>query len=178
MCGQCITHCPVGALRERDDTEKVWDAIADEKKTVVVQVAPAVRTSWGEQIGLKPEEATIGKIMDSLKRMGVDYVFDTVFSADLTIMEEANEFVQRFTSGELKDRPMFTSCCPGWVRFAKSQYPHLVKYLSTAKSPQEMFGAVMKTYFAEKLEISGGDLYRFRYAMCGKKGRTGERTFL
>ena len=169
LCGQCITHCPVGALRERDDTEKVWDAIADEKKTVVVQVAPAVRTSWGEQIGLKPEEATIGKIMDSLKRMGVDYVFDTVFSADLTIMEEANEFVQRFTSGELKDRPMFTSCCPGWVRFAKSQYPHLVKYLSTAKSPQEMFGAVMKTYFAEKIGKSPEEIYTVSVMPCVAK---------
>ena len=169
LCGQCITHCPVGALRERDDTEKVWDALADEKKTVVVQVAPAVRTSWGEQTGLAPEDATIGKIMDALKRMGADYVFDTVFSADLTIMEEANEFVQRFTSGELKGHPMFTSCCPGWVRFIKSQYPHLVKYLSTAKSPQQMFGAVMKTYFAEKIGKKPEEIYTVSVMPCVAK---------
>ena len=97
LCGQCITHCPVGALRERDDTEKVWNAIADKKKVVVAQVAPAVRAAWGEALGLPIEEATVGKIMDSLKRLGVDYVFDTTFSADLTIMEEGNEFLERFT---------------------------------------------------------------------------------
>lgn len=171
LCGQCITHCPVGALTERDDTEKVWDAIADPEKIVVAQVAPAVRAAWGEQIGLAPEEATIGKILNALKRMGVDYVFDTVFSADLTIMEEGNEFIQRFTSGELKDRPMFTSCCPGWIRFIKSQYPHLVKYLSSAKSPQQMFGAVMKTYYAEKLGVSPEKIYTISVMPCvAKKG--------
>ena len=116
--------------------------------------APAVRAAWGEELGLAPEDATVGKIIDALKRMGINYVFDTTFSADLTIMEEGNEFVKRFTSGELKDRTMFTSCCQGWVRFIKSQFPHLVKYLSSAKSPQQMFGAVMKTYFAAKLGVS------------------------
>lgn len=169
LCGQCITHCPVGALRERSDTGKVWKALADKDKIVVAQVAPAVRTAWGEQIGLKPEEATIGKIMDALKRMGVDYVFDTVFSADLTIMEEGHEFVERFTSGELKDRPMFTSCCPGWVRFIKSQFPHLVKYLSTAKSPQQMFGAAMKTYFAQKLGVSPDKIFTISVMPCVAK---------
>ena len=154
LCGQCITHCPVGALKGRNDTQKVWKAIEDKETIVVAQVAPAVRVAWGEQIGLAPEEATVGKIMDALKKIGVDYVFDTTFSADLTIMEEGHEFVQRFTAGELEKRPMFTSCCPGWVRFVKSQFPHLVKYLSTAKSPQQMFGAVMKTYFAQKLGVS------------------------
>ena len=129
LCGQCITHCPVGALRERSDTNEVWKAIEDPDKIVVAQVAPAVRAAWGEELGLAPEDATVGKIIDALKRMGINYVFDTTFSADLTIMEEGNEFVKRFTSGELKDRPMFTSCCPGWVRFIKSQFPHLVKYL-------------------------------------------------
>ena len=169
LCGQCITHCPVGALRERSDTGKVWKALADRDKIVVAQVAPAVRTAWGEQIGLAPEEATIGKIMDALKRMGVDYVFDTVFSADLTIMEEGHEFVQRFTSGELKDRPMFTSCCPGWIRFIKSQFPHLVRYLSTAKSPQQMFGAAMKTYFAEKLGVSPDKIFTISVMPCVAK---------
>ena len=95
LCGQCITHCPVGALRERDDTEKVWDALADPNKIVVTQVAPAVRAAWGEELGFKPGEATVGKILDALKRMGADYVFDTCFSADLTIMEEGTEFIQK-----------------------------------------------------------------------------------
>ena len=171
LCGQCITHCPVGALRERDDTEKVWEAIEDKEKIVVAQVAPAVRTAWAEELGLKLEDAPVGKILDALKKMGADYVFDTTFSADLTIMEEANEFVQRFTSGELKERPMFTSCCPGWLRFIKSQYPHLVKQLSTAKSPQQMFGAVMKTYFAEKLGVEPEKIYSLAVMPCvAKKG--------
>ena len=169
LCGQCITHCPVGALTERSDTGKVWKAIADPDKIVVAQVAPAVRAAWGEYLGLAPEDATIGKILDSLKRMGVDYVFDTCFSADLTIMEEGTEFVKRFTSGELKERPMFTSCCPGWVRFIKSQFPHLVKYLSTAKSPQQMFGAVMKTYFAQKLGVSPEKIYTVSVMPCVAK---------
>ena len=171
LCGQCITHCPVGALRERDDTEKVWNAIADKNKTVVVQVAPAVRTAWGEELGMKPEEATVGKILDACKRMGADYVFDTTFSADLTIMEEGTEFLKRFTEGELKERPMFTSCCPGWIRFIKSQFPHLVKQLSTAKSPQQMFGAAMKTYFAEKIGVASEQIYTVSVMPCvAKKG--------
>lgn len=171
LCGQCITHCPVGALRERDDTEKVWSAIADQNKTVVVQVAPAVRTAWGEELGMKPDEATVGKILDACKRMGADYVFDTTFSADLTIMEEGTEFLKRFTEGELKGRPMFTSCCPGWIRFIKSQYPHLVRQLSTAKSPQQMFGAAMKTYFADKIGVSPEQIYTVSVMPCvAKKG--------
>ncbi len=171
LCGQCITHCPVGALRERDDTEKVWNAIADQNKTVVVQVAPAVRTAWGEELGMKPEEATVGKILDACKRMGADYVFDTTFSADLTIMEEGTEFLKRFTEGELKERPMFTSCCPGWIRFIKSQFPHLVKQLSTAKSPQQMFGAAMKTYFADKIQVPPEQIFTVSVMPCvAKKG--------
>ncbi len=171
LCGQCITHCPVGALRERDDTEKVWNVIEDKNKTVVVQVAPAVRAAWGEELGLKPEEATVGKILDACKRMGADYVFDTTFSADLTIMEEGTEFLKRFTEGELKERPMFTSCCPGWIRFIKSQFPHLVRQLSTAKSPQQMFGAAMKTYFAEKIGVAPEQIYTVSVMPCvAKKG--------
>ena len=173
LCGQCITHCPVGALFARDDTEKVWDAIADKKKIVVAQVAPAVRAGWGEELGFEPKEATIGKMFDAMKQMGIDYVFDTTFSADLTIMEEGTEFIKRFTSGELKDRPMFTSCCPGWLRFIKTQYPHLVKYLSSAKSPQQMFGAVMKTYFAQKLGVSPQDIFTVSVMPCvAKKGES------
>lgn len=178
LCGQCITHCPTGALRERDDTSKVWKAIDTPQKITVVQVAPAVRTAWGEALGLSRKEATMGKITDSLKRLGFDYVFDTTFSADLTIMEEGSEFVKRFTSGELKDRPMFTSCCPGWIRFIKSQYPHLVKHLSTAKSPQQMFGAVMKTYFAKSIGVDPNNICTVSIMPCvAKKGERNMELF-
>lgn len=178
LCGQCITHCPVGALRERDDTEKVWEAIADEKKVVVAQIAPAVRTAWGEALGMKREEAAVGKIVRALKKMGVDYVFDTTFSADLTIMEEGNEFLERLKKGETKVRPMFTSCCPGWVRFAKSQFPHMVPQLSTAKSPQQMFGAVMKTYFAESIGVEPENIYTVSIMPClAKKGEANMELF-
>ena len=171
LCGQCITHCPVGALSERDDTSKFWEAVADPEKTVVVQIAPAVRTAWGEVFGLKDKNATVGKIVDALKKMGADYVFDTSFSADLTIMEEANEFVHRYTNGLIGDRPMFTSCCPGWVRFVKSQYPRMTKSLSTAKSPQQMFGAVMKSYFAEKIGVKPENIVSVSIMPCvAKKG--------
>ena len=171
LCGQCITHCPVGALSERDDTSKFWDAVANPEKTVVVQIAPAVRTAWGEVFGLKDKDATVGKIVDALKKMGADYVFDTSFSADLTIMEEANEFVHRYTNGLIGDRPMFTSCCPGWVRFAKSQFPRMAKSLSTAKSPQQMFGAVMKSYFAEKIGVNPENMVSVSIMPCvAKKG--------
>ena len=171
LCGQCITHCPVGALSERDDTSKFWEAVADPEKTVVVQIAPAVRTAWGEVFGLKDKDATVGKIVDALKKMGADYVFDTSFSADLTIMEEANEFVHRYTNGLIGDRPMFTSCCPGWVRFVKSQYPRMTKSLSTAKSPQQMFGAVMKSYFAEKIGVKPENIVSVSIMPCvAKKG--------
>ena len=178
LCGQCVTHCPVGALRERDDTEKVWEAIADEKKVVVAQIAPAVRAAWGEALGLTREEATVGKIVHALKKMGVDYVFDTAFSADLTIMEEGNEFLERLKKGETKVRPMFTSCCPGWVRFVKSQFPHLVSQLSTAKSPQQMFGAVMKTYFAEHIGVKPENIYTVSIMPCmAKKGEANMELF-
>ena len=171
LCGQCITHCPVGALSERDDTSKFWEAVADPEKKVVVQIAPAVRTAWGEVFGLKDKDATVGKIVDALKKMGADYVFDTSFSADLTIMEEANEFVHRYTNGLIGDRPMFTSCCPGWVRFVKSQYPRMTKSLSTAKSPQQMFGAVMKSYFAEKIGVKPENMVSVSIMPCvAKKG--------
>lgn len=153
LCGQCITHCPVGALRERDDLLEVLDALEDPEKITVVQIAPAVRASWGEHLDLPREQATVRRLAAVLRSMGFDYVFDTVFSADLTIMEEAAEFLKRYQSGEFKELPMFTSCCPGWVRFVKSQYPQLVRYLSTSKSPQQMFGAITKTYFANLLGV-------------------------
>lgn len=151
LCGQCITHCPTGALRERDDVRKVMDAVNDPEKIVVVQIAPAVRAAWGEGLGLPGEMATEKRMAAAARALGMDYVFDTNFSADLTIMEEANEFLERMAHRDEYQWPMFTSCCPGWVRFLKSQYPDMTKQLSTAKSPQQMFGAVAKSYFAEKV---------------------------
>lgn len=151
LCGQCVTHCPVGGLRERDDTAEVYRALADPELITVVQVAPAVRTAWGESLGIVPEKATMGLMTAALKALGFDYVFDTCFTADLTIMEEANELLQRLKAGDLADHPMFTSCCPGWVRFLKSQYPQLTRQLSTAKSPQQMFGSITKSWFAQKI---------------------------
>ena len=153
LCGQCITHCPTGALSIRDDTAKVAAALDDPDITTVVQVAPAVRTAWAEHLGLTHEEATVGRMAAALRALGFDYVFDTNFTADLTIMEEGSEFIERFTHKDQYNWPMFTSCCPGWVRFVKSQFPEYTTNLSTAKSPQAMFGAVAKSYFAEKIGV-------------------------
>ena len=166
LCGQCITHCPVGALRERDDTSMLFQALEDEDKIVVAQIAPAVRAAWAEQLGLSREEAPVEKIVTAFRRMGIDYVFDTTFSADLTIMEEGSEFVKRLQDGDLNEYPMFTSCCPGWVRFIKTQYPDMVGRLSTAKSPQQMFGAVMKSYFAKKLQVDPERIFTLSIMPC------------
>ncbi len=153
LCGQCITHCPTGALAERDDTERVLSMLADPDITTVVEVAPAVRVAWAEQLGVDPATISTGKMVGALKRLGFDYVFDTNFTADLTIMEEGSEFIERFTHRDKYQWPMFTSCCPGWVRFVKSNYPEFTDNLSTAKSPQQMFGALAKSYFAEKMGL-------------------------
>lgn len=154
LCGQCITHCPVGALHERDDTEKVLDAIHDPDVITVAQIAPSVRTSWGEAFGMTPEEATVGKLGAVLRAIGVDYIFDSDFSADLTIMEEANEFLAKIMNKKYEKFPMFTSCCPGWVRYCKAHWPQFVNQISTSKSPQQMFGAIIKSYFAEKIKVA------------------------
>lgn len=169
VCGQCITHCPVGALRERDDVDKVMAAIEDPEIVTVVQIAPAVRTAWGEALGLPPEQATVNRLAGALRQIGFDYVFDTSFSADLTIMEEGSEFLERFKHGELNKYPMFTSCCPGWVRFAKSQFPELVGQLSTSKSPQQMFGAVIKTYYADKISVDPAKICSVSIMPCTAK---------
>lgn len=153
LCGQCITHCPVGALRERDDTDKAFAALADPEKITVVQIAPAVRAAWGESLGLAREQATAKRLVAALRKIGFRYIFDTTFSADLTIMEEGSEFLAKLQNREKETFPMFTSCCPGWVRFLKSQYPDMVRQLSTAKSPQQMFGAVTKSYYARLLGV-------------------------
>ena len=167
LCGQCITHCPTGALRERDDTAKAFAAFADPEKVTIVQIAPAVRAAWGEAFGA--EEATVGQIAAALRKMGADYVFDTTFSADLTIMEEGTELLHRLKAGSLAGQPMFTSCCPGWVRFLKSQYPELTGALSTAKSPQQMFGAAAKTWLAYRLGVDASKIYSISVMPCTAK---------
>ena len=173
LCGQCVTHCPVGALRERDDVARVLRALNDPDKICVVQVAPAVRTSWGEDLGLSNEEATEKRLAATLRQIGFDYVFDTNFAADLTIMEEATEFLNRFKASELDKMPMFTSCCPAWMKFAKSQFPEIVSQISTAKSPQQMFGAVTKSYFAEKMGIDPDNIVSVSIMPClAKKGES------
>lgn len=167
LCGQCITHCPVNALHVREDSERAFDAFSDPNKITIVQIAPAVRSAWGESFGLTTDEATIEKLGDALRKMGADYVFDTNFAADLTIMEEANEFLKRFTQQD--HLPMFTSCCPGWIRFLKSQYPDMTSCLSTAKSPQQMFGTIVKTWFAQKAGIDPANIYHISIMPCVAK---------
>ena len=169
FCGQCITHCPVGALQEHDDTGKVFDALANPKKITVVQVAPAVRAAWAEHYHLDPKFATAERMVTGLKQMGFDYVFDTNFTADLTIMEEGSEFIERFTHRDRYTWPMFTSCCPGWVRFLKGQYPRYTGNLSSAKSPQQMFGAVAKSYFAQQLGVEPQDIFVVSIMPCTSK---------
>ncbi len=169
LCGQCITHCPVGALRERDDRIPLNDALEDPDKITVVQIAPAVRTAWGEQIGLKDKDATMGKLVCALKKIGIDYVFDTNYGADMTIMEEGSEFLSRLANRNRFTWPMYTSCCPGWVRFMKTQYPDMMDDLSTAKSPQQMFGALSKTYIAQKLGVDPEKIYSISIMPCTAK---------
>lgn len=169
FCGQCITHCPVGALRERNDTQRMLDALADPDKVTMVQVAPAVRAAWGEGVGLYREESTMGKLISALRQIGFDYIFDTVYTADLTIMEEGSEFLERFKHRDEYRWPMFTSCCPGWIRFVKTQYPELAGNLSTAKSPQQMFGAISKTYIAHKLGINPDQIFSVSIMPCTAK---------
>ena len=161
-CGQCVQVCPVGALTLVDNVGDVMKAIADPKKTVVVQTAPAVRVALGEEFGMEPSSIVTGKMAAALRRLGFDYVFDTDWSADLTIMEEGTELLGRIgkvlggdTSVKL---PIFTSCCPGWVSFYEKNFPDMLEYPSTAKSPQQMFGAVAKNYWAEKLGIKREDM--------------------
>lgn len=150
-CGQCIVACPVAALREKPYIDQVWDAIEDPDKFVVVQTAPAVRASLGEEFGLPVGTPVTGKMVTALKRIGFDKVFDTNFSADLTIMEEGTELLSRVKNGGTL--PMITSCSPGWIRFCEINYPDFLDNLSTCKSPQQMFGAIVKSYYAEKFGI-------------------------
>ncbi len=169
FCGQCVTHCPTGALTARDDTDRVLKALANPQLTTVIQVAPAIRAAWCEAFGLDAKTATVGKMVSALKALGFNYVFDTNFSADLTIMEEGSELLARLKDAKNYSWPMFTSCCPGWVRYAKNTYPEFVGNLSTAKSPQQMFGAVAKTYFTEKVGVDAKNLFVVSVMPCSAK---------
>ncbi len=166
-CGQCTAVCPTGALVEKDDTDKVWAALADPTKTVVVQTAPSVRATLGECFGMPVGTNVEGKMVAALRRLGFNWVFDTNFAADLTIVEEANELLGRMKNGGTL--PMITSCSPGWVKFAEYYYPELLGHLSTCKSPQQMGGAVIKTYFAEKQGIDPKDIVSVSIMPCTAK---------
>jgi NADH-quinone oxidoreductase subunit G/NADP-reducing hydrogenase subunit HndD len=167
LCGQCVLVCPTGALSERDDTGKVWRALADPQKHVVVQTAPAVRVAIGEPFGLAPGAVSTGKMVAALRRLGFAKVFDTDFTADLTIMEEGTELLQRLkNAGTL---PMITSCSPGWIKYIEHFYPALLPHLSTCKSPQQMFGALAKTYYAQKANIDPKNVVSVSIMPCTAK---------
>ena len=172
-CGQCITACPVGALREKDETKLVWDMLADKNLHVVVQTAPAVRAALGEEFGLPMGTNVTGKMAAALHRLGFDKVFDTDFTADLTIMEEATELVGRVQDGGVL--PMITSCSPGWINFCETFYPEFIPNLSTCKSPHEMMGAVVKSYYAEKCGIPAKDIRVVSVMPCTAKKYEADR---
>ena len=156
FCGQCVAACPVGALSANNRTYDVWSALNDPARKVIVQTAPAVRAAFHEAFGKAPGSCSTGKLVSALRGLGFDHVFDTDFAADLTIMEEATEFIERLKNNE--NLPILTSCCPGWVKFFEHQFPELMYMPSTARSPQQMFGAIAKTYYAEKTGIAPEDL--------------------
>ncbi len=166
-CGQCIQVCPVGAIKEKSAVDEVWAALANPKKHVVVQEAPAIRAALGEELGLPPGTLVAGKMHTALRRLGFDAVFDTNFSADLTIMEEANELVKRITEGSVL--PQITSCCPGWIKFMEHFYPDLIPNVSTCKSPQQMFGSLAKTYYAQKAGIYPAKIVSVSVMPCTAK---------
>lgn len=167
FCGQCASVCPVGAIIEKDDTDLVWKALHNKDQRVIVQVAPAVRVSLGEELGEKAGNIVTGKLVSALKILGFDEVFDTDFTADLTIIEEGNELISRITNGGVL--PMITSCCPGWVSYAEQHFPEILDHISSCKSPQQMFGALAKTYYAEKIGISPENLVVVSVMPCTAK---------
>ena len=164
FCGQCIEACPTGALHEKDTTEEVWKKLQDKETVVIAQTAPAVRAALGEEFGMKIGTNVTGKMVAALKRIGFDKVFDTNTGADFTIMEEANEFIERFTANE--NLPMITSCSPGWIRYIEMNYPELLLHVSTCKSPHQMFGALIKTYYAQKEGIDPEKIYVVSVMPC------------
>ena len=166
-CGQCITVCPTGAIAEKDETDKVWEALADETKHVVFHTAPSIRVTLGEAFGMPVGTNVKGKMVAAIRRLGADKVFDTDFSADLTIMEEANEFIERVQNGGTL--PLITSCSPGWIKYCEHKFPEMIPNLSSCKSPQQMFGAVIKTYYAEKNGIDPKDIFVVAVMPCTAK---------
>ncbi len=167
FCGQCVAVCPTGALTEMNNIGQVWNLINDKTKTVVVQTAPAVRVALGEEFGLEPGAVVTGKMVNALRRIGFAKVFDTNFAADVTIVEEASEFVHRFKNGG--KLPMLTSCCPGWVNFFENQFPDLLDIPSSCKSPHEMFGAITKHYLAAKMGVKKEDMILVSVMPCVAK---------
>lgn len=167
LCGQCALACPTAAIHEKDDTQKVWDALADPSKHVVVQTAPAVRVSIGEMFGMDPGSVATGQMVAAIRRLGFDKVFDTDFSADLTIMEEGSELIERVKNGGTL--PLISSCSPGWIKFIEHYYPTLLPHLSTCKSPQQMFGALAKTYYAQKEGLDPASIYVVSIMPCTAK---------
>ena len=178
-CGQCIVVCPVGALNEKSNIDEVWDAIADPEKKVVFFTAPSIRATLGECFDMPIGTNVEGQMVAAIRRLGVDSVFNMDVTADLTIMEEATEFIERIKN--LETLPMFTSCCPGWVKFVEHYYPDFIPNLSTCKSPQQMFGAVLKSYYAHKMGIDPKKLYVVSVIPCTAKkfecARSEENTF-
>jgi iron-only hydrogenase group A len=172
-CGQCAVICPVGAISEKDHIEKVWEALDDADKHVIVQVAPAVRVSLGEELGLPLGSIVTGKLVSALKILGFSKVFDTNFTADLTIMEEGHELISRIQNGG--KLPVITSCCPGWINFAEHEYPDLLENLSTCKSPQQMFGALAKTYYAQRENIDPKKIFVVSVMPCTAKKYEAQR---
>jgi NADH-quinone oxidoreductase subunit G len=167
-CGQCSAHCPVGAIYAKDETGKAWNALRDEHKFCVVQIAPAVRVALGESFGFEPGTLQTGKIYAALRRMGFKAIFDTNWSADLTIMEEGSEFVERFAHGK-GALPLITSCCPAWTDWMEKYAPDFIDNFSSAKSPQEMLGVLSKTYYAEKMGIDPARIYMVSIMPCTAK---------
>jgi NADH-quinone oxidoreductase subunit G len=166
-CGQCASVCPTGALTVKSEVDQVWSLLSDPKKTVIVQIAPAVRVGLGECFGLKPGEITTGRIVAALKRLGFDQIYDTSFAADLTVLEEGSEFLERKKEG--RHLPMFTSCCPGWVKYAEQYFPELLPNLSTCRSPQAMFGSLVKAMLPDQLKIDRRDLKVVAIMPCTAK---------
>lgn len=172
-CGQCASVCPVGAIYEKDSIEDIWNALGDPEKHVVVQVAPAVRAALGEEFGFEPGTSVTKKMAAALRRLGFDKVFDTQFTADLTILEEGHEFIGRLTEGS--GLPLITSCSPGWINYCENFFPEFVDNLSSCKSPQQMFGALVKTYYASKFGIDPSKIYSVSVMPCTAKKYEAER---